>query len=122
MLSVNQVLTASSRAPQVYGLMFWTWMLDSGGRADSGLTPCRTGQYRESPVGSPDCMIFWPCADITNSTNFSASSCSALGALESMPRALGNAVTGSRNLTLISPWVLRPAPMPAELWINASLM
>ena len=38
--------------------------------------------------------------DMTNSMNFSASSCSALGALASMPRALGNAVTGVEELDL----------------------
>ena len=80
-----------------------------------------TGQYSESPVGSPDCMIFWPAGDMTKSTKLSASDCSALGALASIPMALGRAVTGSRNLTLM-PGVLRLAPMPAELWTRASLM
>jgi hypothetical protein len=40
--------------------MLWVVTLASEGSEDSGLVFDRTGQYRESPVGSPDCMILWP--------------------------------------------------------------
>ena len=45
--------------------MVWVTEVGRGGRALSGLVPLTTGYYSESPVGSPDCMTFWPAGERT---------------------------------------------------------
>src|ERR1035441_2891492 len=101
--------------------MIWVGTVERAGSGDSGLTPLTNGQKRESPVGSPDCMTFWPAGDSTEVTNSLASAWTVADAWASMPSTEGSTVSGFRKATLMFGF-LNPAPIPAELWMVATLI
>ena len=101
--------------------MVWFLKLDSAGKRLSGFTPVSTGQYSESPVGVAGLHELLALGREHELDELFGFELLGLGRFGVDPEGARQRRNRLEELDL-DVGVFRPAPMPAELWIRASLM